>query len=164
MLIAIAYWKIGTELLYPISGPLRDGWEWVERGGDYVAPFALMFALALMAELSGPRWQGRLARHPEPGSPKILNFVELGKGSGPHYLTLSPDEDRMVVSDDFLVEDLIPSDVVGVDGDHKVHVLNVVDDRLLEDPTFDLDFNRDVATGPCSASRACHCKPKSSSA
>jgi hypothetical protein len=49
LLIAIAYWKIGTELLYAISGRLRDGWEWVERGGDYLAPFALLLALALMA-------------------------------------------------------------------------------------------------------------------
>jgi len=83
-----------------------------------------------------------------PDSPKILNFVELGKGSGPHYLTFSPNEDRVVVSDYFLVEDLIPSGVVGIGGDHKVHVLDVVDDRLVEDPTFNLDFNRDVATGP----------------
>jgi len=48
LLIAIACWKIGTELLYPISGRLLDAWEWVERGGDYLAPFALLIALALM--------------------------------------------------------------------------------------------------------------------
>lgn len=46
LLLAVAYWKLATELLYPVSGGLRDGWEWVERGGDYVAPFALLCVLA----------------------------------------------------------------------------------------------------------------------
>jgi selenium-binding protein 1 len=85
-------------------------------------------------------------RNPE--HPKLLNFVELGAKSGPHYLTFSPNEDRIVVSDYFLVEDLIPTGVVGIDGDHKIHVLDVVDDRLVESTAFNLDFNRDIATGP----------------
>jgi selenium-binding protein 1 len=83
-----------------------------------------------------------------PERPTLLNFVELGPKSGPHYLTFSPNEDRIVVSDYFLVEDLVPSGAVGIDGDHKVHVLDVVGDRLVEDSTFNLDFNRDIATGP----------------
>jgi hypothetical protein len=48
LLLGVAYWKIATELLYPISGGLRDGWEWVERGGDYVAPLALLCVWALL--------------------------------------------------------------------------------------------------------------------
>lgn len=80
--------------------------------------------------------------------PVILNVVELGENSGPHYVAFSPTEDRVVVADYFLVQDLFPSGVVKVDGDHKIHALNIVQDRLVEDPRFNLDFNRDIATGP----------------
>jgi selenium-binding protein 1 len=83
-----------------------------------------------------------------PARPRLLDSVSLGKGSGPHYITLDEDEDRVVVSDYFLVEDLPPGGVVGVDGDHKIHVIRVEDDRLVLDERFDLDFNRDIATGP----------------
>jgi WD40 repeat protein len=84
--------------------------------------------------------------HPE--QPAILSAVDLGAGSGPHYLRLSGDEKRLVVSDYFLVEDLAPGGVVRAEGDHKVHVLNVHPRRLELDARFDLDFNRDIATGP----------------
>ena len=39
LLIAIAVWKIGTEVLFPIAG--SSIWEFIERGGSYVAPLAL---------------------------------------------------------------------------------------------------------------------------
>ena len=56
LLISIAYWKLANELLYPLSsGRLRDGWEWVERGGDYLAPFALLCVLALLLDRDGWR-------------------------------------------------------------------------------------------------------------
>lgn len=43
ILIFIVIWKIGTELLYPISGaPI---WEFIERFGSYGAPFALFLLL-----------------------------------------------------------------------------------------------------------------------
>lgn len=42
LLMVVFYWKVLTELLYPISGRLIDTWEWVERGGDYGAPIALI--------------------------------------------------------------------------------------------------------------------------
>jgi selenium-binding protein 1 len=83
-----------------------------------------------------------------PVQPKILSVVELGENSGPHYVAFSPEEDRVVVSDYFLVQDLFPSGVVRVDGDHKIHALNIVNDQLVEDPSFNLDFNRDIPTGP----------------
>jgi len=54
LLVGVAYWKIASELLYPISGRLRDGWEWVERGGDYVAPFALLCVLVLLDDRRAP--------------------------------------------------------------------------------------------------------------
>lgn len=80
--------------------------------------------------------------------PAILDVVELGENAGPHYVAFSPEEDRVVVSDYFLVQDLFPSGVVQVEGDHKIHTFNVVSDHLVADPTFNLDFNRDIPTGP----------------
>jgi hypothetical protein len=47
-LLTLAFWKVGTELLYPIAGRVVDVWEWVERGGDYLAPFALLAVLYLL--------------------------------------------------------------------------------------------------------------------
>jgi phosphohistidine phosphatase SixA len=41
LLLGAAAWKIGTELLFPITG--APVWEWIERGGSYGAPIA--FAL-----------------------------------------------------------------------------------------------------------------------
>ena len=48
----------------------------------------------------------------------------------------------------FLVEDLAPGGVVQADGDHKVHVINVEPNQITLDSHFDLDFNRDISTGP----------------
>ncbi|WP_020180465.1 selenium-binding protein SBP56-related protein [Methylopila sp. M107] len=84
----------------------------------------------------------------DPEHPKVINVVDLGQNSGPHYIIFSPTEDRLIVSDYFLVQDLFPSGVVQVEGDHKVHVLDIVKDRLVKDPKFKLDFSRDVASGP----------------
>jgi hypothetical protein len=50
LLLVVAYWKIASEILYPVAGTLTDGWEWFERGGDYMAPFALICVLALLDE------------------------------------------------------------------------------------------------------------------
>lgn len=83
-----------------------------------------------------------------PEHPKVLSVVDLGPGSGPHYLSLTKDEKRLVVSDYFLVEDLAPGGVVKAEGDHKVHVIKVEPDQITLDPRFDLDFNRDISTGP----------------
>ena len=83
-----------------------------------------------------------------PEQPRVLSVADLGPGSGPHYLRLTNDEKRLVVSDYFLVEDLVPAGVVKDEGDHKVHVFNVVHDQLQLDPRFNLDFNRDISTGP----------------
>lgn len=83
-----------------------------------------------------------------PGRPKLLSVVDLGPNAGPHFLYLTRDQKRLVVSDYFLVEDLAPGGVVHADGDHKVHVINVQGNRLELDPRFDLDFNRDISTGP----------------
>jgi 56kDa selenium binding protein (SBP56) len=83
-----------------------------------------------------------------PEHPKVLSVVDLGPGSGPHYISLTKDEKRLVVSDYFLVEDLAPGGVVKAEGDHKVHVIRVGRNHISLDPRFDVDFNRDIATGP----------------
>jgi selenium-binding protein 1 len=83
-----------------------------------------------------------------PEQPKLLSVVDLGPGSGPHFLCLTGDEKRLVVTDYFLVEDLAPPGVVNADGDHKIHVINVMGDSLERDARFDVDFNRDISTGP----------------
>jgi hypothetical protein len=83
-----------------------------------------------------------------PDHPEILSVADLGSASGPHYLQLTNDEKRLVVTDYFLVEDLAPGGVVQAEGDHKIHVINVHGNRLELDTRFDLDFNRDIRTGP----------------
>lgn len=80
--------------------------------------------------------------------PTVLSIANLGPNSGPHYLAFSPDESSVIVADYFLVQDLFPTGVVQVDGDHKIHVLKTAGDVLTRDTTFDLDFNRDIGTGP----------------
>lgn len=83
-----------------------------------------------------------------PEKPKLLSVVDLGQGAGPHFLRLTGDEKRLIVTDYFLVEDLAPPGVVNSDGDHKIHVINVQENRMERDTRFDLDFNRDISTGP----------------
>ena len=68
-----------------------------------------------------------------PAAPQILSVVELGENAGPHYVAFTPEEDRLVVADYFLVQDLFPSGVVQVDGDHKIHTLSTAGDVLTED-------------------------------
>src|SRR5207237_10018837 len=82
--------------------------------------------------------------HPE--SPRLIKALDLGKDSGPHYLALTKDEKRLVVSDYFLNED--GAGKVHAEGDHRIHVAKVTADDLVLDPAFDLDFNRAFASGP----------------
>ena len=42
MLIFVFVWKVGTELLRPLVG--EPFWEFIERGGSYAAPLALLYA------------------------------------------------------------------------------------------------------------------------
>ena len=61
---------------------------------------------------------------------------------------MTKDERRLVVSDYFLVEDLMPGGVLHDEGDHKIHVITADPNHITLDPHFDLDFNRDISTGP----------------
>ena len=82
----------------------------------------------------------------DPEDPALLSVLDLGMGSGPHYLALTRDERRLVVSDYFLNEDGFGK--VHQEGDHKVHVAKVTRHSLELDPTFNLDFNVEFPTGP----------------
>ena len=59
----------------------------------------------------------------DPDDPVLLSTLNLGADSGPHYLALTRDERRLVVSDYFLNEDDFGK--VHQEGDHKVHVARV---------------------------------------
>jgi len=71
-----------------------------------------------------------------------LSVVDLGVGAGPHYLKLTEDNKRLVVSDYFLNED--DFGMVHFEGDHKIHVIKVDHDKLTLDTRFDLDFDKDL--------------------
>jgi len=81
-----------------------------------------------------------------PEKPALIQALDLGKGSGPHYIALTEDERRLVISDYFLNEDNFGK--VHAEGDHKVHVAKVMEHDLVLDPSFELDFNTAFATGP----------------
>ncbi len=82
----------------------------------------------------------------DPERPVFLSSLDLGPDAGPHYLALTRDERRLVVSDYFLNEDAFGK--VHREGDHKVHVANVTPRRLVLDRRFQLDFNTAFESGP----------------
>ena len=43
LMLVVFAWKVGTELLFPITGDYV--WEFIERGGSYGAPLAMMVVL-----------------------------------------------------------------------------------------------------------------------
>jgi selenium-binding protein 1 len=82
----------------------------------------------------------------DPEKPTLLKVLDLGQGSGPHYIALTSDEKRLVITDYFLNED--DAGKVHAEGDHKVHVAKVTARNLVLDRRFDLDFNTAIASGP----------------
>src|SRR6185295_6518417 len=72
----------------------------------------------------------------DPEEPKLLEVLDLGKDSGPHYIALTRDEKRLVITDYFLNED--DAGKVHAEGDHKVHVAKVKERHLVLDPRFQL--------------------------
>jgi len=81
-----------------------------------------------------------------PEKPKVLKVLDLGQDSGPHYIALTDDEKRLVITDYFLNEDDFGK--VHAEGDHKVHVARVSRKGLTLDPKFRLDFNAAGPNGP----------------
>ena len=81
-----------------------------------------------------------------PAKPRLIKALDLGQGAGPHYIALTQDEKRLVISDYFLNEDNFGK--VHAEGDHKIHVAKVTKEDLMLDPAFTLDFNTAFSTGP----------------
>src|SRR5438094_885371 len=81
-----------------------------------------------------------------PEKPRVLDVLDLGANSGPHYIALTSDESRLVISDYFLNED--DAGKVHAEGDHIVHVAKVTNKDLVLDRRFQLNFNTAFATGP----------------
>jgi selenium-binding protein 1 len=81
----------------------------------------------------------------DPAQPQLIRMVDLGAQSGPHYLALTRDERRLVVTDYFLNEDAFGK--VHAEGDHKVHVLRVSGQDMALDERFRLDFNHSFPSG-----------------
>jgi selenium-binding protein 1 len=82
----------------------------------------------------------------DPDEPRVLKILDLGPSSGPHYIALTPDEDRLIISDYFLNEDNFGK--VHAEGDHKIHVARITKNDLVLDSRFQLDFNTAFSAGP----------------
>jgi hypothetical protein len=82
----------------------------------------------------------------DPQMPRVLNVLDLGANSGPHYIALSEDEKRLVISDYFLNED--DAGKVHAEGDHIIHVVKVTNKDFVLETRFQLNFNTAFATGP----------------
>jgi selenium-binding protein 1 len=81
-----------------------------------------------------------------PARPRVLKVLDLGADSGPHYIALTKDESRLVISDYFLNEDDFGK--VHAEGDHVVHVARVTNRDQILDPRFQLNFNTAFSSGP----------------
>ena len=78
---------------------------------------------------------------------KQVSVVSFGKNTGPHSVHLTHDDKRLVVTDYFLNQ--AGYGKVQMEGDHKVHVLDVREQSLTVDPAFRVvDFNTAFSTGP----------------
>lgn len=82
----------------------------------------------------------------DPEHPRLVTALDLGPDSGPHYIALTRDGKRLVITDYFLNED--EAGKVHAEGDHVVHVAKVARDGLALDPRFRLNFNTAFPTGP----------------
>lgn len=82
----------------------------------------------------------------DPEEPRLLKVLDLGPNSGPHYIRLTGDDKRLVISDYFLNEDSFGK--VHAEGDHKIHVARATENDLILDQRFELDFNTAFASGP----------------
>jgi selenium-binding protein 1 len=83
--------------------------------------------------------------------PRQVAVVDLGVGAGPHNIMLTHDGRRLVVADYFLVQDMFPLASPGkvqLEGDHRVHVLEVQRHSLTRDARFNLDLNTAFPNGP----------------
>jgi selenium-binding protein 1 len=118
----------------PVSGGM-PGLLAMPRGGRRLIYATIMAGQVVMLDVTNPKQF------------KQLSVVSFGKDTGPHSVHLTHDDKRLVVTDYFLNQDDFGK--VHLDGDHKVHVLDVGEKSLTVDPAFQVvDFNTAFATGP----------------
>ena len=121
-----------------VETPVRGGMPGllaVPRSGRRLITATLMAGQVVMLDISNPK------------EFKQVSVVSFGKDTGPHSVHLTHDDKRLVVTNYFLNQDGIGK--VHLDGDHKVHVLDVKEQSLTVDPAFQVvDFNTAFSTGP----------------
>ena len=118
----------------PVPGGM-PGLLAMPRSGRRIITATLMAGQVVMLDITNPK------------KFRQVSVVSFGKDTGPHSVHLTHDDKRLVVTDYFLNQDDLGK--VHLEGDHKVHVLNVGDRSLTVDPAFQvIDFNTAFATGP----------------
>jgi selenium-binding protein 1 len=121
-----------------VDTPVRGGMPGllaVPRSGRRLITASLMAGQVVMLDITDPKQF------------KQVSVVSFGKDTGPHSVHLTHDDKRLVVTDYFLNQDDFGK--VHLDGDHKVHVLDVREQSLTVDPAFQvIDFNTAFPTGP----------------
>ena len=118
----------------PVPGGM-PGLLTMPRSGRRVITATLMAGQVVMLDISNPK------------KFRQLSVVSFGKDTGPHSVHLTHDDKRLVVTDYFLNQDDFGK--VHLEGDHKVHVLDVGEKTLTVDPAFQVvDFNTAFPTGP----------------
>ncbi len=127
-----------TDVTPHVDTPIRGGMPGLlalPKGGRRLIFASLMAGQVGMLDISNPK---RFTQ---------VSIVNFGVGTGPHSVHLTHDDKRLVVTDYFLDQDAIGK--VHLDGDHKVHVLDVNEQSLSVDPAFHVvDFNTAFSTGP----------------
>src|SRR5437773_1888154 len=115
--------KRGTATsVFDFSTIAKGGWPQLmrmTREGNRLFISMNMAGKVVMFDTSNPR------------RPKVLKVLDLGANSGPHYIALTNDERRLVISDYFLNED--EAGKVHAEGDHVVHVAKVTNKDLVLD-------------------------------
>jgi selenium-binding protein 1 len=117
----------------PVPGGM-PGLLAMPRTGDRIITATFMAGQVAMLDISNPKQF------------KQLSVVSFGENAGPHSLHLTHDDKRLIVTDYFLNEDDIGK--VKLEGDHKLHVLDVKPNGLTIDRAFGVvDFNTAFPTG-----------------
>lgn len=126
-----------AEAVFDFSSIVKGGWPQLmrmTRDGKRLFISMNMAGKIVMFDTSNPE------------RPRVLKVLNLGEKAGPHYIALTNDEKRLVITDYFLNEDDFGK--VQAEGDHKVHVAKVSSTDLALDTRFQLDFNTAFPTGP----------------
>lgn len=76
----------------------------------------------------------------DPLHPQLLRVIDLGVGAGPHFLLLSHDQTRLIVSD-YFVNNVGLGGLVAAGGDYRTHVFQIEESDFHYDPLWYHDGN-----------------------